>query len=265
MSTKRSASSAFGSLSVYTYQNPLAALFFPCTEGSNRSLVEPVLAAVFGPPCTSMFSLTSSSDGDFILADHAACGERLRLPQAAGAAGGSGEWRCLYIHEASFERGGAEISGALSLLCERLAAAEVAVLNMCSLARNFMVVRSSCEARAMQTLREAYEDGERPARPALPPPSGVRLRLLPPLQHGQQGGPAARLCRHRRDRVPALQDGRWRCRYNQWFQELGAQAVPCKLLHHHRAQLLRKLPRNSFPFRLTSHIILVYKLYVTLL
>lgn len=180
MSTKRSASSAFGSLSVYTYQNPLAALFFPCTEGSNRSLVEPVLAAVFGPPCTSMFSLTSSSDGDFILADHAACGERLRLPQAAGAAGGSGEWRCLYIHEASFERGGAEISGALSLLCERLAAAEVAVLNMCSLARNFMVVRSSCEARAMQTLREAYEDGERPARPALPPPSGVRLRLLQP-------------------------------------------------------------------------------------
>ena len=82
MSTKRSASSAFGSLSVYTYQNPLAALFFPCTEGSNRSLVEPVLAAVFGPPCTSMFSLTSSSDGNFILADHAACGERLRLPSA---------------------------------------------------------------------------------------------------------------------------------------------------------------------------------------
>lgn len=55
---------------------------------------------------------------------------------------------------------GAEISGALSTLCDRLADERVAVLNMCTLSRNFMLVREEAEERALATLRATIQPPE---------------------------------------------------------------------------------------------------------
>ena len=67
------------------------------------------------------------------------------------------QWSCLYLHESSTEKSGHELSGSLSLLCDRLAAARVPVLNVTTLARNFMLVQSSVAELALSTLRAAVE------------------------------------------------------------------------------------------------------------
>ena len=104
----------------------------------------------------------------------------------------------LYIHEGSEERRGSEISGALSALCAKLADADVPVLNVCTLARNFMLVREAVSERALSTLRstvEASHDAGNVVPSSLAAPAGVRLRLM---------RPHLAICTLRLDQLPAV-------------------------------------------------------------
>ena len=138
-------------LGVFTYQGTLSTHYVPSKK--EDAALPAVLAAVFGSRRRhSTFSMTSSAEGDFLVLD-----ESLHRELFGGA--GAQVWSCLYIHEGSSERTGAEISGALSMLCDRLARARVPVLNVCTLSRNFMLVRQDAAERALTTLRSAVEEG----------------------------------------------------------------------------------------------------------
>ena len=144
----------FSTLAVYTYKGALTTQVVPrCFV---RAAMPQVLKALFGPRKPhSVFSLTASSEGDFVTMD---------VAQHTALFGGSAppsspNWSCLYIHEASSGRAGAEISGALSALCDVLAKARVPVLNVCTLARNFMLMREEVAQVALDTLRTAVEQG----------------------------------------------------------------------------------------------------------
>jgi len=169
-------------LSVFTYHGPLAMHFIPLSQ--TAALLPALLSAVFGSRVRhSVFSLCSNTEGSFLLLD-----ETLHRELFGGSCGVA-PWSCLYIHEASSERSGAEVSGALSLLCDQLAAAQVPVLNVCTLARNFMIVKSALSDVAVSTLRSAVEGPTPNGNPSAPPAeptmttkaaaaAGVRLQLL---------------------------------------------------------------------------------------
>ena len=163
-------SADFSTLSVYTYKGALAIHYVPASE--LNEVLPQMLKVVFGPrEQQSVISITASAKGTFLVMDselHAANFGALRAP-------GAQRWNCLYIHEASKDRKGAEISGALSHLCNRLATARISVLNVCTLARNFMIVREEAATRALATLRAAIEDGgpspgKTPGQRESPPP-----------------------------------------------------------------------------------------------
>ena len=135
-------------LAVYTYQGSLVTHFLPAARSRAESLAA-LIEAVFGSRRRT-FSMTSSPDGDFLVMD-----EAMHRELFGGA--DSRQWSCLYIHEGSTEVHGAEISGALSTLCDRLARAHVPVLNMCTISRNFMLVRQEAAEVALQTLRATIE------------------------------------------------------------------------------------------------------------
>lgn len=159
----------FSTLSVYTYNAPLAARFV--SAGCGDATVPSLLAALFGPRRDhSVFSITANAEGDFLVMD-ASLHDAMFSAQADKIL-----WSCLYLHEASENRTGAEVSGALSKLCDRLAAGRVAVLNVCTLARNFMLVKEEAAERALATLRGAVEVS---ADEAAEPPS-KRQQLVPP-------------------------------------------------------------------------------------
>ena len=158
MATKRTRSEVeFGpnapnlsTLGVFTYQGALSTHYVPAKKEDGA--LPALLSAVFGSRRRhSTFSMTSSAEGDFLVLD-----ESLHRELFGGA--GAQVWSCLYIHEGSSERSGAEISGALSTLCDRLARARVPVLNVCTLSRNFMLVRQDVAERALTTLRSAVEE-----------------------------------------------------------------------------------------------------------
>ena len=178
----REAKADLSTLAVYTYQGSLATHHVPL---SHLDLAMPaLLTAIFGSRARhSVFSITASSEGFFLVLD-----ESLHRELFGGS--GAAPWSCIYIHESSTERSGHEISGSLSTLCDCLAAARVPVLNVCTLARNFMLVRSSAAEVALQTLRSAVErhsatdaggaDATGIASSAVNHTAGVNLTLLRP-------------------------------------------------------------------------------------
>ena len=186
----------FSTLAVYTYKGALTTQVVPrCFV---RAAMPQVLKALFGPRKPhSVFSLTASSEGDFVTMD---------VAQHTALFGGSAppsspNWSCLYIHEASSGRAGAEISGALSALCDVLAKARVPVLNVCTLARNFMLMREEVAQVALDTLRTAVEQGASSSlgsssSPSTSPSTAVELdeppRKRPTLaSRGQNGASPA--------------------------------------------------------------------------
>ena len=170
------AANDFSTLSVYSYKNPVAAVFLKPEEAVGKA--HAILSCLFGPRKNAMFSVTRSSGGTFVVFDEAVAASFLGGPPPPGET-----WRVLYIHEGSEERSGSEISGALSALCAKLADAAVPVLNVCTLARNFMLVREAVSERALATLRatvEASHAGTAEATASLVAPAGVALRLTRP-------------------------------------------------------------------------------------
>lgn len=159
-------------LAVYTYHGPLAAHNLPASRTSDYLIG--LQRTVFGQrePRFSVFSITSSSTGDFLMMD-----EPLHRELFGG--GGTIRWNCLYIHEATSARTGAEISGSLSALCDHLAEANIPVLNICTLARNFMIVRETVAPGALTTLHAA-----------LVPPSSARHIAKPGDNTGADGDPS---------------------------------------------------------------------------
>lgn len=150
----------FSTLSVYTYSGALRTYSIPVE--SSRAAFAPLLNLIFGrgEADPGLISLTSSAEGDFVVAD-AKTEEKLSdasgMGQQADLPSGSQRWNAIYIHESSSEKAGAEISGALSALCDTLANAKVAVLNVCNLTRNFMLVQEHVSGLALDTLREAVQ------------------------------------------------------------------------------------------------------------
>jgi hypothetical protein len=151
---------ALPKLSVYTYRAPMLARHLPATGRPNLDLVAAAATALLGPARTSMFSVTSDADGAFVVHDE--------LQPLFAHAPSSTRFHCIYLHEASEERSGAQVSGTLSHLCGRLAAAEVAVLNQCTLAHTYMLVELEQHEAALRTLRSAI-DGHAAAEEAVRP------------------------------------------------------------------------------------------------
>ena len=176
MSTK-----PFGTLSVFTYQGPLCTHFVPASQA--EATLPALLSAIFGSRDRhSVFSFTAGEPGSTLVLDEA-------LHRELFGGSGSERWSCLYIHESSSARSGAEVSGSLSLLFDRLAGAHVPMLNVCTLRRNFVLVRKALADLALKTFRSALDnDGPSAAagadsQPAAPPSrqlseSGVRIELM---------------------------------------------------------------------------------------
>jgi hypothetical protein len=165
------ANGSLSTLSVFSYHGPLTTHFVPATH--SEQAMPALLAAIFGSRKQfSVFSITCNARGSFVVLDEAC--HRVLF-------GGSGAtpWQCLYIHESS-SRAGAEISGTLAMLCNRLARARVPVLNVCTLARNFMLVRQAAAELALATLRTAVESSSPASAAGQEPASkmeGVRVEL----------------------------------------------------------------------------------------
>ncbi|KAL1510552.1 hypothetical protein AB1Y20_006854 [Prymnesium parvum] len=164
----------FSTLSVYSYRSAVATIFVSPDEAPSRATA--LLSRLFGPREHGMFSATRSPAGTFLICD------TTTTDGLMGAAVPTDEaWRVLYIHEGSEERQGSEISGTLSALCARLADASVAVLNVCTLARNFMLVREAACERALATLRATVEAGQaggaRGGGVAAQPIAAAKIRL----------------------------------------------------------------------------------------
>ena len=105
---------------MHALRGALATHFVPTSEVD--AALPKMLAALFGHRRRhSVFSVTFTVEGLFLVMDSA-----LHCELFGGNGGES--WSCLYIHEASSERSGAEVSGALSTLCDRLAKEQIAVL-----------------------------------------------------------------------------------------------------------------------------------------
>ena len=88
----------------------------------------------------------------------------------------------LHPREGSTDKKGDETEGTIAALSARLAAEEVSVLDVTTLARNFMLVRADAAERALRTLQESLSRGRAllAARPQLSRPPPLRLALLPP-------------------------------------------------------------------------------------
>ena len=174
MSKRTRDENAFSTLSVFTYHGPLCVHHL--TSAQAESALPAMLKAIFGSRQRhSVFSLTAGASGCFLVLDEA-------LHRELFGGSGAERWSCLYIHESSSTRNGADVSGSLSLLFDRLTEAQVPLLNVCTLRRNFVVVRQSYADLALRTLRSAIA-GEGSARVedsegSNPPPKGVHLRLL---------------------------------------------------------------------------------------
>ena len=169
------ASHPFSTLSVFSYTNDVQAVAFARADA--HAATQGALHCLFAPPssrASEMFSYTASADGVFVLVDAAAA-------HLLGGARGDA-WRCLYIHEGSTDKKGDETEGTIAALSARLAAEEVSVLDVTTLARNFMLVRADAAARALRTLQESLSRGRAllAARPQLSRPPPLRLALLPP-------------------------------------------------------------------------------------
>ena len=169
------ASHPFSTLSVFSYTNDVQAVAFARADA--HAATQGALHCLFAPPssrASEMFSYTASADGVFVLVDAAAA-------HLLGGARGDA-WRCLYIHEGSTDKKGDETEGTIAALSARLAAEEVSVLDVTTLARNFMLVRADAAERALRTLQESLSRGRAllAARPQLSRPPPLRLALLPP-------------------------------------------------------------------------------------
>ena len=167
-------------LSIFTYQGPLVSLFVPAARWNNALHV--VLQAIFGSrEDHSVFSITKNPEGSFLVMD-----EALYLKLFPTPLDKMPLWSCLYIHESSDQRSGAEISGSLSVLFDSLARERLPVLNVCTLRRNFMLVRQANQEAALATLRAAIEPTTAEASPAaatadgLAASAGVQLKLTRP-------------------------------------------------------------------------------------
>ena len=170
----------FSTLSVFTYQAPLCVHFVTATQMS--TMLPAMLSAVFGERRRhSVFSFTALASGTFVVLD-----EPLHREMFGGS--GSETWSCYYIHESSSMRSGADVSGSLSLLFDHLARAQVPMLNVCTLRRNFVLVRKALADLALQTLRHALDGGSvqsaatdaPPAQVAATPLGRVSVELLRP-------------------------------------------------------------------------------------
>ena len=149
----------FSTMSVYTYNGPLCTHFVTAAQAATA--LPALLSAVFGSRKRhSVFSFTAGATGSFLVLD-----ETLHRELFGGS--GSERWSCLYIHESSSARSGADVSGSLSLLFEHLTHAQVSIINVCTMRRNFVLVRQTMADVALQTLRSALDgDGRQSPPPA---------------------------------------------------------------------------------------------------
>ena len=170
----KTSSAPFGTLSVFSYRTPIATLFVP--NGQDVTLA--TLRCLFGPRAHNMFSCTVSAEGRFFAFDEG-------LLETFGAAKAARDlWHCLYIHEASPDTNGSESSGTMAALSSQLANEKIAVLDVSTLARNFMLVRLENAERALKTLQAAITSepppqARPPARHQRPPARHQR----PPARH----------------------------------------------------------------------------------
>ena len=188
----KTSSAPFGTLSVFSYRTPIATLFVP--NGQDVTLA--TLRCLFGPRAHNMFSCTVSAEGRFFAFDEG-------LLETFGAAKAARDlWHCLYIHEASPDTNGSESSGTMAALSSQLADEKIAVLDVSTLARNFMLVRLENAERALKTLQAAITSepppqARPPARHQRPParhqrpPTTARPPTHPPLPTRAQEPPSA--------------------------------------------------------------------------
>jgi len=149
----------YSTLAVFTYYSNVAACFVPSTE--RQLSTHTIVTCLFGKRAhteSAMFSCSVTPEGVFFLLDRTAV-EALDLEPYIGRHVESANdlWRCLYIHESSETRNGSEVFGTLAALTAQLAAAQVPVLNMTSLERNFMLVRAHHADAALKQLQETLE------------------------------------------------------------------------------------------------------------
>ena len=159
--SKRARDEAFARLSVFTYTGRVCCIFVPHAE--TEPLSHATLSSLFGAGAVSgerVFGLTASAAGVFFIVDEADVG------LFAAAKPPKLRHRCLYIHDSADEHCGGHTSGTLAALSARLAAAGVAVLNVCSLARNFMLVREPSAEKALELLRATVEPPQPDAQAA---------------------------------------------------------------------------------------------------
>ena len=161
------ASHLFSTLSVFSYTNDVQAVAFARADAHAATQRRCTALAAFAPRESSY---TASADGVFVLVDAAAA----HLLGARGDAALPTSTRAPPTRRATRPR-------ARSRRSARLAAEEVSVLDVTTLARNFMLVRADAAERALRTLQESPA---RPlalaARPQLSRPPPLRLALLPP-------------------------------------------------------------------------------------
>ena len=186
--------SGYSHLACFSYHKPLATLFVPSAAAERAT--HALLRCLFCPAREhDVFSITASEDGQFFLLDEPVHARFCAATTHEGASQPSATpdlWHCIYLHESAEEGSvGAETSGAISALSEQLAAQQIAVLDVTTLLRNFMLVRLASADLALRALRrtlEPSESAESPpsAPPAAPPPADaaiacqVQLTLLTP-------------------------------------------------------------------------------------
>mmetsp|Transcript_30731 Transcript_30731/g.96937 ORF Transcript_30731/g.96937 Transcript_30731/m.96937 type:complete len:317 (-) Transcript_30731:72-1022(-) len=160
----------YSTLAVFTYRSAIVARTVP--RQHMHRIAHAVIGGLFGDHTDSMFSLTVTASGAFLLADSGLAALASELPRNAND---EDTFRCLYLHESSETRRGSQIAGTLSALSARLAAEAIPVLSTTTLGRNFLLVREGATERALVTLQRTLDEPS--SLPAMPPPPADRMVL----------------------------------------------------------------------------------------
>lgn len=160
----------YSTLAVFTYRSAILARAVP--RQHMHRIAHAVIGGLFGDHTDSMFSLTVTASGAFLLADSGLAALASELPRSGDD---EDTFRCLYLHESSETRRGSQIAGTLSALSARLAAEAIPVLSMTTLGRNFLLVREGATERALVTLQRTLDEPS--SLPAMPPPPADRMVL----------------------------------------------------------------------------------------
>ena len=142
---KRAKKARTDSLAVFTYHSSVMAFCFPTTA---RSSATHAAALAFFYQNSSLFSVTRFDNGVFFLVD------AKFADQFSATSSYEDVWRCIYLHDSSTAFHGAESTGTLAAISQKLANANVCVLNMTTMDRNFMIVPQHQFTRALRELRK---------------------------------------------------------------------------------------------------------------